>query len=226
MSNTTAKNSRTTGSAITPNNVQQRNKPAEYFFHSMWMRAQDLDAKLQKYKEMPMAKALEMSTYRASIYKAQAKAYREAANAPSEEMRSGWVKRAMVLGFLAEAIEKFPALSPHLLSDDVANSLFRVEPIVKIEQHIKKYVATAKRLQAAQAEGTAAGPSVEADDTTTFSDEGSGTPHRLFDEGAHMDEDLRMQDLDDRSIEEPDTSDPKVAAAVDKFNELMALLKH
>ena len=101
MSNTTAKDSRTTGSAITPNNVQQRNKPAEYFFHSMWMRAQDLDAKLQKYKEMPMAKALEMSTYRASIYKAQAKAYREAANATSEEMRSGWVRRAMVLGCLA-----------------------------------------------------------------------------------------------------------------------------
>lgn len=50
--------------------------------------------------------------------------------------------------------------------------------------------------------------------------------HTLFDERVHEDEDLRMQGLKDRSIEEPDTSDPKVAAAVGKFNELMAFLKH
>lgn len=58
------------------------------------------------------------------------------------------------------------------------------------------------------------------------STEGNRTSHKLFDERAHEEEGIRMQDLEDRSVEEPDASDPKVAAAVEKFNELVALLKH
>ncbi|KAI7427851.1 hypothetical protein KC336_g5753 [Hortaea werneckii] len=229
---------------ITSNDVQQTNKGAEYFLQVLWMRAQDLSTQLKRYKELPTAKALELSNYRSTIYKAQALAYKEAANAPSDGLRSGWINRAIKLGGLAAAIERFPALSPHALSNDAVQSLFRVVPVEKLVENIREYVATAERLRAAQQEGTPAGPSTNVhDDTTMPSDNGETdafmaggfedntpgggrrTPHHLFDERAHQEEDVRMEGLGNRAVEEPDPTNPQASAAREAMNTLMALLQ-
>ena len=45
----------------------QRNKGAEYPLHMTWMRAQGLDNQLKRDKELSLAKALELSNYKATI---------------------------------------------------------------------------------------------------------------------------------------------------------------
>ncbi|KAI6905459.1 hypothetical protein KC318_g5957 [Hortaea werneckii] len=123
MSGTARNDSMADDAEDTPNNVQS-NKVTEYILNEMWKRVQASANESSK-----MNKALELSNYRASIYQAQAEAYKEAANPESEGTRSGFMTRGMALGVLADAIARFPALSAYLSSEDVVNALLRVEPI-------------------------------------------------------------------------------------------------
>lgn len=95
MSGTARNDSMADDAEDTPNNVQS-NKATEYILNEMWKRIQASANESSK-----MAKALELSNYRASIYQAQAEAYKEAANSESEGTRSGFMTRGMALGVLA-----------------------------------------------------------------------------------------------------------------------------
>lgn len=89
------------GGDITANDVQQRNKGAEYFLRNSWMELQEWKDKLAAYESLPLTSALPIAHYRASVYQAQAMAYKEAVGADSNEKRAAFVRRAGALGLLA-----------------------------------------------------------------------------------------------------------------------------
>lgn len=139
-----------------------------------------------------------------------------------------------------------PGMSLYALSDDVATNLCKVEPVDRIVETAKNYMAAVREAEASETEGTIPGPSTSSNapgaandngETAAFvqqltsgdsrnpTGEGRSTPHTLSEAGMHNDEDVEMEDLAGRDDEGPVTATPNFAAANEAFNSFMAKLK-
>ncbi|KAI6914719.1 hypothetical protein KC318_g1115 [Hortaea werneckii] len=167
-----------------------------------------------------------MLVYITAAHEAQAAVYKQAARAPSSDMRTAYMRRGAALGMLAYAVKRYPVLSTlttQLSQRELVNKFVSIEPTKKIEARAEEYLASAKKEEEDGRKGHAAGPSIggstraggapDNGETAAFMQrlagngaddddvaEGSRTAHDLSREEPQNEDDASMQDL----VDDPD----------------------